>query len=481
MRPPSLAAALVLSLLPACWEQEPDPVAFDFVERLPRAGSVTFGALAGSAGAPFGPASVRTPRRPHVFIYLVDTLRVDHLGCYGYRKPVSPHIDAFAREASVFRGVAPSSWTKASVASLFTGLSPIAHGAQDRGDTLTSDATTLAELLGAAGYRTYALYANTWVSEAFGLDQGFGERRLLIGPSDRLNRALFGWLGNTRRDDRLFVYVHTIDPHAPYAPAAGFRARFAAAPRPLERASITWLEDLATRGRRGEAIPASLVEEITALYDAEIAFNDLQFGLFVEELKRRSLYDDSLILFTSDHGEEFFEHGGVSHGQTLYAEVLDIPIIIKWPRGAAAPAGSRGSPARLIDVLPTILDCLGLPRPSGVEGRSLLKPPPGNGPAGGGRVFSYLDLDTRQVQSVTEGAWKLIRRGAEDETQPTLELYDLERGERADLRQRHPVMAAYLLSQLENEAARHPRRPPPPQAVLSDEVTEEVRALGYLQ
>ena len=425
--------------------------------------------------------AAQTQPRPHVFIYLVDTLRVDHLGCYGYRRHVSPHIDAFAREASVFHAIAPSSWTKASVASLFTGLSPIAHGAQDRGDTLTPNATTLAELLGAAGYRTYALYANTWVSEAFGVDQGFGERRLLIGPSDRLNRELFDWLGRTTRDDRLFVYVHTIDPHAPYAPAPGFRAPFAAAPGSLERASITWLEDLAARGRRGEAIPASLVEEITALYDAEIAFNDLQFGLFVEELKRRALYDDSLILFTSDHGEELLEHGGVSHGQTLYAEVLDIPMIVKWPRGTVAPSGATGSPAQLLDVLPTILECLGLPRPPGVEGRSLLEPPPGNGPAGGDRVFSYLDLDTRKVQSVTEGSWKLIRRGAADEAQPILELYDLARGERADLGQRQPAMAARLRAVLENEAARHPRRPPPPQAVLSDEVTAELRALGYLQ
>jgi choline-sulfatase len=405
---------------------------------------------------PGGPA--RAQRRPHVFIYLVDTLRADHLGCYGYRRPVSPHIDA----------------------SLFTGLSPIAHGAQDRGDTLTPDATTLAELLRAAGYRTYALYANAWVSEAFGLDQGFGERRLLIGPSDRLNRELFGWLGTTRRDDRLFVYVHTIDPHAPYAPPAGFRARFAAPPGSLEKASITWLEDLAARGRRGEAIPASLVEEITALYDAEIAFNDLQFGLLLEELKRRGLYDDSLILFISDHGEELFDHGGVSHGQTLYAEVLDIPMIVKWPRGTTAPSGAKGSPVQLVDVLPTILDCLGLPKPPEIEGRSLLEPTAGSGSPERDPVFSYLDLDSRKLQSVTEGHWKLIRRGAVDETQPVLELYDLESGERTDLRQRHPAATARLRAVLENEAARHPRRPPPPQAVLSDEVTEELRALGYL-
>ncbi len=419
-------------------------------------------------------------RRPHVFIYLVDTLRRDHLGCFGYRKPVSPHVDAFARGASVFHGVAPSSWTKASVVSLFTGLSPIAHGAQGRGDTLTPDATTLSKLLGAAGYRTFAVYANAWVSRAFGVDQGFSESRLLIGPSDRLNQELFGWLGSTGPGDRLFVYVHTIDPHAPYAPPATFRERFRSGPRALESASATWLESLAERARRGERIPPSLVEEITALYDAEIAFNDAQFGAFVRELQRRALWDDSLVVFASDHGEELFDHGGVSHGQTLYSEVLDVPILIKWPRGTEAPAGTDGSAAQLIDLLPTILDCVGLPLPPGIEGRSLLERRSGNGAAGGGPVFSYLDLDTRAIQSVTEGGWKLIRRGAEDEARPSVELYDLDRGEREDQRERHPAVAAHLLSELEKHRARYPRRPSPPQASLSEEVTEQLRALGYL-
>ena len=421
-------------------------------------------------------------RRPHVFIYLVDTLRTDHLGCYGYGRPVSPHLDAFAKEGSVFRGIAPSSWTKASVASLFTGLAPIVHRAQDRGDTLTPDTITLSELLSAAGYRTYALYANTWVSGTFGLDQGFAERRFLVGRSDRLTHELFAWLRSVRPDDRLFVYVHTIDPHTPYSPRPAYRTRFAPAHGALRRASIYWLEDLAARSRRGEAISRSLIEEITALYDAEIAFNDLQFGRFLEELKSRGLYDDSLVIFTSDHGEEFFDHGGVSHGQTLFAEVLEVPIVVKWPRGIAAPASSTGSPAQLVDLLPTILDCLGRPSPPGVEGRSLLRPAPAEARPVGSGVLSYLDLDTRKMQSVTEGRWKLIRHGAADDPQPTLELYDLEAGkETENVRDRHPIVAAYLLAQLEAQDSRAPHTAPPPQAEMSEEVKERLRALGYLR
>jgi arylsulfatase A-like enzyme len=368
------------------------------------------------------------------------------------------------------------------VSSLFTGRSPIVHRAQDRGDTLPAESVTLSELMAAAGYRTYALYANSWVSETFGLDQGFQERRFLFGPSDRLNRELFAWLRRQAPDDRLFAYVHTIDPHAPYAPPPSFRARFAPPGARLERASIEWLEALAHRQRQGEPISPRLVEEVVALYDAEIAANDHQFGLFVEELKRRGLYDDSLIVFTSDHGEEFLEHGGFSHGHTLFREVLEVPLIVKWPRGRTPPAGASGSPAQLLDLLPTVLDCAGLPLPDDLEGRSLLRPPPAESSPAGSGILSYLELDGLKAQSVTEDRWKLIREGAADAPRPRVRLYDLhDSGETRDILATHPVLAGHLAAQLQGAAARRPPTPPPPQAVLPPEVVEKLKALGYIR
>ena len=340
----------------------------------------------------------------------------------------------------------------------------------------------MSDLLGAASYRTYAVYANTWVSETFGVDQGFEERRLLPARSDRLTRQLFARLRRLAPEDRLFAYVHTIDPHTPYEPTAEYRSRFAPPGSARTRVSAPWLEDVATRARRGEPMAPRLVEEITALYDAEIAFNDRQFGLFLEELKRRGLYDDSLIVFTADHGEELFDHGGVSHGHTLFREVLEVPLIVKWPRGVAPPPGASGSPAQLLDLLPTVLDCVGLPLPPGLEGRSLLRPPPTDAPPGGSGILSDLDLDGRRVQSVTEDRWKLIRDGAVDAPRPRFGLYDLEEGrETNDIRALHPVLAGYLASQLAAEAARRPLAPPPPQAVLPAEVVEQLRALGYIR
>ncbi len=410
----------------------------------------------------------------------MDTLRADHLGVYGYALPVCPHLDAFAREATVYRGIAQSSWTKSSVASLLTGRCPLGHRAQTRGDTLPSDTTTLSKILSGAGYRTFALYANTWVSETFGLDQGFEDRRFVIAPSERLNRELFAWLEGVHGDERLFAYVHTIDPHAPYSPPDAFRIPFRPEPGSLRKASIALFVDLASRTARGESIPRSVLRDLTALYDGEIASNDEQFGRFLDELKRRDLYEDSLIVFTSDHGEEFLEHGGLSHGRTLHAEVLEVPFIVKWPRGVEAPSAGGGSLAQHIDLVPTILDVLGLPVPPGVEGTSLLASR-GDGPIGERPAFSYLDLDGIKEQSVTTGSWKLIRRGAEGGPQGPRELYSKEGAETANVADQHPILTAYLTSLLSAHARQHPREPPPRQGVLSDELKERLRALGYMR
>ncbi|HSD28752.1 MAG TPA: sulfatase, partial [Vicinamibacteria bacterium] len=312
-------------------------------------------------------------RRPHVFVYLVDALRADHLGCYGYSRPTSPNVDALAREATVFRAIAPSSWTKASVASLFTGRSPIRHRAQDRGDTLVPEAVTLSDRLSAAGYRTYALYANSWVGEPFGVDQGFGERLVLPARSDRLTRRLLARLARLAPEDRLFAYVHTIDPHAPYEPTPADRERFAPPGSAFGRVSAVWLEDTAARARRGEPLAPRLIEEVTALYDAEIAFNDRQFGRFLEELKRRGLYDDSLVVFTSDHGEELFDHGLLAHAHALHRELVQVPLVLAGP---GLPQGKRvGTPLSNAALAPTLARLSGAELAGADPVLDLLAPP----------------------------------------------------------------------------------------------------------
>ncbi len=406
--------------------------------------------------------------RPNIIIYLVDTLRADRLGCYGYPKPVSPNIDRFASEAALFeRAVANAPWTRPAVASLFTGLWPVNHGTQRGQDKLSLDALTLAELLADAGYRTSSIVANPNAGQPFGLDQGFEHYRFGSRLSDWINEEATDWLDNRSPDEPFFLYLHTKDPHDPYDPPQEFRERFASEV-PLDFPTIPVQDDEVTQ---------ELIDGFQKLYDGDIAFNDDQFGRLLGILEQQGLYDDSLILFLSDHGEEFQEHGSWLHGTALFGEQLDVPMILKLPRQGA---GSRiPHLVQQVDVLPTILDYLGLERTPG-DGRSLLPLLRGEMPTTPGRVFSHLRRDRLQL-SVIDGGWKLIqkRRG---ESVVTAKLFDTlsDPDERVDLQGDHPVIAGYLATLLE-EKLLETRRLSAEVADVSPEIEADLRALGYVQ
>jgi arylsulfatase A-like enzyme len=417
-------------------------------------------------------------RQPDIFIYLVDALRADRLGCYGYRRGTSPHLDAFAREAVlVERTFAHSSWTKASVASLLTGSTPFRHGVEDRNDALPPGVTTLAQVLRDAGYHTVMVYANTWVGPPWGLDRGFEDvRRLPLARSDRIHREIVKILDASARDARpLFVYVHTIDPHDPYDPPAEQWRRFAAPVTSLRRVSH---EDLGRIRGEAEAHPdrqARYARELSALYDAEVAANDEQFGLFVDELRRRARLDRALVLFTADHGEEFFEHGGLGHGQTLFPEVLRVPLVIRFPGGV--DRGARLPAARHEDVLPTILEAAGLPVPGTVEG----VPIDPSEVSTGRPSLASLRLDGRRLSSWTDGSWHAIWAEKTDEPGPRdLALYDLNATGDEDVAERYPLKVGIARGELRSARWRSggylAAEVSPPEEVL-----RSLRALGYVQ
>ncbi|HEX6864809.1 MAG TPA: sulfatase, partial [Thermoanaerobaculia bacterium] len=225
-------------------------------------------------------------RRANVIVYLVDTLRKDHLGCYGYPKPVSPHVDAFAREATLFKNaVAQSSWTRPSVVSMLTGLLPKTHGVHGRRDALSQEAVTLAEALRGAGYRTAAIVTNANVDRSFGLGQGFESYRLLQHGRDtaeNVTAQAAEWLDGVSGAP-FFLLLHTIEPHTPYQPPPAFRDRFAAGV-PEELGRVRTLKAL-----NAGQIPVTPArrEGLLSLYDAEIAANDAAFGALVALLKQR--------------------------------------------------------------------------------------------------------------------------------------------------------------------------------------------------
>jgi arylsulfatase A-like enzyme len=301
---------------------------------------------------------------PLVVLYLVDTLRADHLGLYGYRRGTDPELRRFAQDAVVFdAAIASSSWTKPSVASLFTSLPASEHRCVQFYTPLDPSFVTLAERMREAGYATGAVVANRLVHAKDGrFDQGFAfftsppEPQRAAEVVDEALRFL-----DDRKGRPTFLYVHALDPHSPYSPPPPFDRRYGPAPTAARPAS----EPYHYRKRDDLA-------RIVAQYDGEIAYGDREFGRFVQALKQRGLYDRALIVFLSDHGEEFLDHGDWVHGHTLFDELVRVPLVVKYP--GRQHAGRRvGHQVQLLDALPTILKTQGLAVPAApaVAGRPL--------------------------------------------------------------------------------------------------------------
>ncbi len=422
-------------------------------------------------------------KRPNIVIYLIDALRADHLGCYGYDRPTSRRIDEFAEHAVVFeRAQAQTSWTRASVASIFTGLMPQVHGANDDDDALSESLMTLAEYLRAGGYQTAGFLANGNAGPNVGFGQGFDIFRNL-GPvrSEDLNQEVSRWLDEKEDQRPFFLWVHAVDPHAPYMPPEDLRARFCPDVVDRDMGSITRVLKL---GRHSGQISSKVIEDMVALYDAEIASNDRSFGALLDDLETRGLRDDALIIVVADHGEEFYDHGGWTHGKTLFAEVLDIPLIIKYP---LTNEGARISQiVRHIDVLPTVLEVAGLGIPDeGIQGASLQVLMSLEGREKWvNQSMSSLEFRGRKGTSVLNGRWKVIRM--EDRYTgffPMLFDKESDRREVHDLALEKPGMLATMMASQHRLVTRLPDAVDAPVVDTSAkiEMREALEALGYIE
>lgn len=436
----------------------------------------------GQRSVPLPPRTRPRPqRRPHVVIYLVDTLRADRLGCYGAHTTVSPNIDALAREGIVFEDVvAQSSWTRPSVASILTGLGPLDHGVNTLRRGLSEETRTLAEHLRSAGYRTAAFSTNRHITEEFGFAQGFDFFQLLELDHDlspQVNESVMSWLADQSTTKPFFLYIHTIDPHAPYSPPAEFRRRWAADVMDVGVGSVESLRALSSKKRQ---ITPALIRDLVSLYDAEIAYNDHSLGLLREALAER-LGENTVLVFLSDHGEGFYEHRVVGHGWDLYAEALRIPFILKLPDG---PRGRRVTePVQQIDVVPTLLDYLGLSPPP-LPGRSLLpllERGLSSEAPGPRSLLSYMSYEGREGVSLIRGEWKLIEPLAGGFA-PGPELYrrTTDPGEERNLASRYPVMTGYLGSLIRGELFHAASGHRAPSVEMTEETRQRLRALGYV-
>ena len=440
---------------------------------------------------------VKPKRPPDVFIYLLDALRADHLGCYGYDRNTSPSIDAFAAEAVLFEYTyTPAPWTHAAVPSLLTGLYPCVHGSSSHKDKLDTWPVLLAEAVKEAGYRTYHVTTVGHASKKFGLDQGYdGFEYKLLGSTDWVNSHVARFLTEGEADAPVFMYLHSVGPHSPYVPEPASRQLF---DRGFVGACDGSAESLKAVGWVYPRLSDADVQHLIDLYDAQMFDADQGFAEFLGLLRNAGRLDDALIVVVADHGEAFTEHDNLQHGRTLSKEEMQVPLIIRFPGGRFAGLKVKRR-ASLIDVFPTVLSITGaapaLPyRLPGVDlTRYLLYP---SSEDTGRHVYgevSWGEDDRLDMVAVTdeEGYKRVIDMSpvpGKLTTSKAVGMWDTsaDPDEQVDLTESLPVRAAYheqLLARwlVEQEHWRDAASGrPSPTVEMTEELKRGLRALGYL-
>lgn len=470
-----------------------------------------------------GTSTIPAPRI--IVLVSIDTLRADHLGLHGHERFTSPILDDFARQGFIFDDASSTApWTLPSHASLLTGLFPDAHGVTSVATSLSEQIPTLASMLAHAGYATAAVVNSTWLKQTeFGLTREFDRFRMIQedaarrSPNDWVTDQAIEWLAAVATG-KLFLFMHYYDVHSDYASEPAYERLFVG---PYEGSAdgTAWqltranLEDeyvemcherfdptrCTFAGTHGNNVIDRSVERLRfdeddirhleELYDAGIRQLDSEIGRLFRFLDESGLARDTLVVVTSDHGEEFMEHGRVDHFLTTYQEVLRVPLIF---RGPGVPAGGRSAaPVSLVDVAPTLLSLAGARIPATLEGtdlsplwRSASATPWEErllfGEASGGLTFKLVAGDYFPVyRSVRQGRFKLVYEAKSGQQW----LFDLatDPGEQVDVSTQWPEVAARLADVLHARlAAAESARPAPNPVVLPPEDAERLRALGYL-
>lgn len=451
--------------------------------------------------------SGKTDTPPNVVIYLIDTLRADRLGVYGYdRLPTSPFIDRLAAESVVFeQAYAPAPWTLPSLASLFTSTFPCEHQVLLDTQRLSPSLLTLAERLGGAGYTTLDLYGNDYASEYFGLARGFGYiSGFHVRQGARIGKEL-----KDHGHSPYFLYIHAIEPHHPhlYAPLHidGFRDVLGGTRQAINDAYVAYRRatragaanggaDASEEQRRQMDVLNTLRDDYNELYDTAVRAADTHLEAQIAALKQRGEWGKTLFILVADHGEEMFEHGGWLHDQSVYDELMHVPLIIHFPRGRFG--GRRlQSVVSLVDVLPTIMDYLGRSELSdGARGESLMPLIRGQTTDDIERLaITGMRINRKKLYKpwkeqrgdenivIRQGKWK----GIWNVEPNSFELYDLtaDARELRDLSDEHPDLASTLRDagrRWREQCGSRASTPDAPREEMDEETRARLRELGYV-
>ena len=431
----------------------------------------------------------------NVVVVLCDTLRASKLRPWNRETRVqTPVLNELAEGSAVFeRGISTENWTKPAVASILTGLHPIDHMARTQSAVLSDSALMLSEHMKAQGLATAGFIANGYISDRFGFDQGWDRYKNFIreeGASSEAEvvfREAADWAVE-HKDERFFLYVHTIDPHVPYDPEQEFVSMYD--PRPnydgQVRPRMTGELLAAAKGNEPTVrFTPSDVIRLEALHDGEITQHDRHMGTFINRLKEAGIWENTVFVFVADHGEEFNEHGQWGHGHSIYEELLHVPLLVH--RSGAIPARRISTTVSTMDIAPTVLELAGLPPMPNIAAQSLV--PLIYGQQRGAPPMAMSEfLDERRV--ITAGRWKWIMRGNLRHS-----MFDLQEdpGEQTQLDiDQHPIAGRWLRvhqGQFLGAANRAQWMLPAQEAgpglnagevQMDDELQQQLRELGYL-
>mgnify|MGYP001307795094 CR=1 FL=1 len=451
--------------------------------------------LRARAGAP------ASTEPPSVIVVLVDTLRADFLGTYGFDGPISPQIDRLASESVQFeRAFAQAPWTKPSIASLFTSLAPDTHrvlshdgkyadGDRASTEALPQEASTLAEGFQQAGYATAAFVANPWLLREHGFAQGFDlfdqrQGAALPPRASVMLEAARKWIAARPKGQPFFAYVHLMDVHGPYdAPEADYdavRESPGLGPsRELDDATLAQIRPYLRRARWVDGPGVRDVRTWRARYAAGVHALDRQLGAFLADLAKSGVLDRTLVVVTSDHGEELADNGGWDHGFRLYEHQIHVPLIVRLPGGAGG--GRRVQEiVSLVDVMPSVLGQAGIAPPPAAQGRDLspLLRGADAGPGAGASFAGGVKWNPR-MHSLRAPGWKLIA----DESAPSVEVFDLtaDPTEQKNVASSRPEERARLEKTLDAHRSALAAKPAlaPEKGAVSDEMKKRLEALGY--
>jgi len=428
------------------------------------------------------------PKGPNVVLITIDTLRADHLGCYGYDKNTSPTIDRLAQEGMLFnRMFSQRGLTWPSLTSIMTSLYPLTHGVESNETLLDASFITLPEILKNSGYETAAFLTNFFHAPNRGFDTKKGGA---IGDLDRIVTDLaLRWLDG-QRDEKFFMWLHYKNPHAPYQPPGEFRSEeIRAYDGPFDGSWATTDSIFINRLKLSKKDFGHLIN----LYDAEIRSTDSYIAEVLAKLDEMGITDDTFIIFSADHGEELYDHNYYFyHGCSVYDSVLRIPLIFKFPK--VFPKGKViHNLFESIDIAPTILQALKLPLRPHFEGRSIFHTIFDNEASEWHQVFGER---SRKIFLTRTPKWKFIYNPENYcstcvRTKGDLgkgfvvqgeELYDIvnDPKETKNVADLYPEVADSLRNDLLNWAERNARTARPAQR-LTKEAEERLRALGYIQ